>query len=121
MQSVTLTLQSFHGSRVGWGFLASALRRELATAAMLGAGCGCCIGLVVWLWKGAPVMAAAIVVAVAMAMVTAALLGVALPGALRALRHDPRIAAGPIVLALTDFAALMFYFSVASWLLGRVS
>jgi len=121
MQSVTLTLQSFHGSRVGWGFLASALRRELATAAMLGAGCGCCIGSVVWLWKGAPVMAAAVAVAVAMAMVTAALLGVALPGALRALRHDPRIAAGPIVLALTDFAALMFYFSIASWLLERVS
>ena len=50
-------------------------------------------------------------------LVGAALLGVALPGALRAMRRDPRIASGPIVLALTDFLALVFYFNVARWLL----
>jgi Mg/Co/Ni transporter MgtE len=66
-------------------------------------------------------MAAAIVVAVTMAMVTAALLGVVSTWRPGNLRRDPRIAAGPIVLAVTDFAALMFYFSVASWLLEKLS
>jgi magnesium transporter len=62
-------------------------------------------------------VAAVITLTVVMAMTTAALLGVALPGALRAVRRDPRIAAGPIVLAFTDFLALIFYFNVARWLL----
>jgi hypothetical protein len=94
-----------------------ALRRELITAGFLGAGCGAVIGAAVWGWKGAPMVAAVIMLTVAMTVTRAALLGVALPGALRALRRDPRIAAGPIVLALTDFLALIFYFNVARWLL----
>jgi magnesium transporter len=36
---------------------------------------------------------------------------------LRAARADPKIAAGPIVLALTDLATLLFYFTVAGMLL----
>jgi magnesium transporter len=117
MQSVTLTLQNLHGTRADLGFLLRALRREILTAGFLGAGCGAAIGAVVWGWKGAPMVALAIMFTVVMAMTTAALLGVALPGALRALRRDPRIASGPIVLALTDFVTLIFYFNVARWLL----
>jgi magnesium transporter len=117
MQSVTLTLQSLHGARANLRFLLKALQRELITAVLLGAGCGAIIGAVVWGWKGTPRVAAAVMITVTMAMATAALLGVALPGALRAMRRDPRIASGPIVLALTDFVTLIFYFSVAGWLL----
>ena len=117
MQSVTLTLQSLHGRRADLWFLLKVLRRELLTAGSLGAGCGAVVGAIVWGWKGAPMVAAVITLTVTMAMTTAALLGVALPGALRAMRRDPRIAAGPIVLALTDFLALIFYFNVARWLL----
>ncbi len=117
VQSVTLTLQSLHGARADLRFLLKALRRELVTAVLLGAGCGAVLGTVVWAWKGAPRVAAVILVTVTMAMGTAALLGVALPAALRALRRDPRIAAGPIVLALTDFVTLIFYFNVAGWFL----
>ena len=118
MQSVTLTLQNLHGTHADMRFLLKALRRELITAALLGASCGAVTGAIVWVWKGAPLVAAVIMLTVTMAMVTAALLGVALPGALRAMRLDPRIAAGPIVLAFTDFVALIFYFNVARWLLG---
>jgi magnesium transporter len=117
MQSVTLTLQSLHGTRADLRFLLKALRRELVTAVLLGAGCGAVVGAVVWGWKGQPLVAAVVMLTVTMAMATAALFGVALPGALRAMRRDPRIASGPIVLALTDFVALIFYFNVARWLL----
>jgi magnesium transporter len=55
---------------------------------------------------------------IALAMITACLLGVALPAVVRALRVDPRIAAGPIVLATADVATLLFYFNLAGWLLG---
>lgn len=118
MQSVTLTLQRLHGARADVRFLLKALARELVTAVCLGAGCGAVIGAIVWGWKGTPAVAVVIVLTVTMATTTAALLGVALPGALRAMRRDPGIASGPIVLALTDFLALIFYFNVARWLLG---
>jgi magnesium transporter len=36
----------------------------------------------------------------------------------RALKVDPKIASGPIVLATADIATLLFYFTVANWLLG---
>jgi magnesium transporter len=117
MQSVTLTLQNLRGMRADLGFLLKALKRELVTAGFLGVGCGAVVGAVVWGWKGTPMVDAVITLTVVMAMTTAALLGVALPGALRAVRRDPRIAAGPIVLAFTDFLALIFYFNVARWLL----
>jgi magnesium transporter len=50
-------------------------------------------------------------------MITAALLGLAIPTTLHAVRADPKIAAGPIVLALTDLATLLFYFNVAGAML----
>jgi magnesium transporter len=36
---------------------------------------------------------------------------------LHAAKADPKIAAGPIVLALTDLATLLFYFTIAGILL----
>jgi magnesium transporter len=37
------------------------------------------------------------------------------PALLHALRLDPKIAAGPITLALTDIFTLLFYFGLAWW------
>ena len=45
------------------------------------------------------------------------MLGLAVPSSLRLLRLDPRIAAGPIALALADMATLLLYFNAARWLL----
>jgi len=56
--------------------------------------------------------------AITVAMITACLLGVLMPTALRAMKADPKIAAGPIVLALTDLATLLFYFNLAGILMG---
>jgi magnesium transporter len=50
-------------------------------------------------------------------MLMACVFGVLFPTLLRAARADPKIAAGPIVLALTDLATLLFYFTVAGMLL----
>jgi magnesium transporter len=51
-------------------------------------------------------------------MITACLLGIVLRAVLLYLRRDPGIAAGPIVLALTDLATLVFYFNLARLLLS---
>ena len=51
-------------------------------------------------------------------MVFACLLGVAIPAVLRALKADPRIAAGPVVLAAADVVTLLLYFGLGARLLG---
>jgi magnesium transporter len=42
-----------------------------------------------------------------------AVFGLALPNVLRLLRLDPRVAAGPIALALADMVTLLLYLNLA--------
>ena len=109
IQSVTLTLQTLHGRSAALP-AASAVAREFATAALLGAG-------IAGLWQGNLTLFVTILTAITLSMVTASLLGLLLPTLMRALRRDPNIASGPIVLALADLATLMFYFNLAGWML----
>ncbi len=113
MQAVSLTLQRLHAGSLDWSFFAGSLRTELATAVLLGAACGSTVGLVAWAWQGAPAVSLVIAATITLSMTTACLLGVVLPVGLRALRRDPRIAAGPVVLALADVTTLLCYFTLA--------
>jgi magnesium transporter len=113
IQSVTLTLQNMQSGRVHWRQFGRSLVTELLTAALLGIACGCTVGTASWLWKREPLMAAVLATAITASMVTACAFGVVLPTLLRLSRADPKIAAGPIVLAMTDLATLLFYFTVA--------
>ncbi|MCG3138540.1 MAG: Magnesium transporter MgtE [Phycisphaerae bacterium] len=117
MQSMSLTLRNLHGTRVDWGCLWQALRRELIIALLLGVSCGGLVGTIAWGWKGQPLVAGSIAVSIVMAIVTACLLGVLLPMVMRALQADPRIASGPVVLATADALTLLFYFQLSTWLL----
>lgn len=114
MQSVSLTVQALHGERIDWAFLRSALATEAGTAIMLGFGCGVVVASVVWLWQGAALVSLIIAMTITLAMLASCLIGVMLTTALRAMRQDPRIAAGPVVLALADLATLLFYFTFAT-------
>ena len=62
------------------------------------------------LWQYAHNMAAS--------LVTACLFGLAVPSLLHRWKFDPKIAAGPITLALADFFALALYFTSAWLVLG---
>lgn len=118
IQSVTLTLQNLHGDRrFAWLPFLRGVLKEFLTAVLLGLGCGVLVAATAWLWKGEPLVGVALGLAITASMVTASVLGLALPTALHAAKADPKIAAGPIVLALTDLATLLFYFTVAGVLL----
>lgn len=117
IQSLTLTLQNLTDAPINWVMVARGVAKELATAAMLGLGCGSLVGVAAFLWKGDGGVGFVLVLAITLAMITACLLGVLMPTALRAMKADPKIAAGPIVLALTDLATLLFYFNLAGVLL----
>ena len=113
IQSTTITLQSMPRGDVHWGVVFRALRKEVMVALLLGLACGATVGGIAFLWKGIVAVGLAIGLSIATAMVTACLLGVALPATVRAFRGDPRIAAGPVVLAATDLFTLFTYFSLS--------
>jgi len=75
------------------------------------------VGLIVWLWQGAVLAAGVIGGGILLARCAAGFFGLSVPALLHALRLDPKIAAGPVTLALTDICTLLFYFSLAAWLL----
>ncbi len=114
MQALSLTLQSFAEGPFVPKRLFAALWKEFRTAAMLGLACGGVVAGVVIVWRGETVVAAVIFAAIALSMVVAGLLGVAFPAILRVVKADPRIAAGPVVLAVADVATLLFYFGLGA-------
>lgn len=117
IQSMTITIETLHRSAPDLPASLRAVLRELAVSLPLGLALGLLIGLISYAWKHEARVALVLVLAIDLAIVTASLLGVVLPSLVRRLRVDPRIAAGPIVLALTDLCALLFYLSLGAQLL----
>lgn len=115
IQSMTVAIQGLRGAALNFEWYLRNVRRELATAALLGLACGTVVGLIVWLWRGEGLAAITIGSSIVLALGTASLFGLSVPTALHALKLDPKIAAGPITLALTDIFTLLFYFSLATW------
>ncbi len=117
IQSMAVTIQALRSSRPTLEWYLKTLRRELATALLLGASCGALVATIVWLWLGAGWPAVVIGASILTSLVLACLLGLSIPSILHALRLDPKIAAGPLTLALADILTLLFYLSIASLVL----
>jgi magnesium transporter len=117
-QSMSVTIQTLRSATVTWQWFVSAFRREMQTAVLLGLACGAVVSAIVWLWRSDSLAALVIGGSIALSLVTACLFGLGVPSLLHRLKLDPKIAAGPITLALADFFALVFYFTSA-WLVLR--
>jgi magnesium transporter len=117
IQSMTVTIQALRVRQPTFGWYLGALRREVGTSLLLGAGCGLAVGLIVWLWRGAGLAGIAIGSSILLALGAACFFGLTVPAVLHALKLDPKIAAGPVTLALADIFTLLFYFGMATLLL----
>jgi magnesium transporter len=117
VQSMTVTIQALRVTKPTFRWYVGAFRRESGTALLLGIACGTAVGLIVWLWRGAGLPALAIGGSISLALCAACFFGLSVPALLHRLQLDPKIAAGPVTLALTDIFTLMFYFSLAALLL----
>jgi magnesium transporter len=119
MQSMTITLQALSARKIYWKSLIKALRLEFIIALVLGLGGGISVGIIALLWKKQLMATIVIVLSIVFSMISACLLGIIIPALIRRLRIDPKIASGPIVLAVSDVVTLIFYFNLASWLLSH--
>ncbi|MCX7718822.1 MAG: magnesium transporter [Candidatus Sumerlaeaceae bacterium] len=118
VQAMTTTLQHLHHRMPTRQWITRRLTAEALTAGQLGAACGALVAGFAWAWEGHAGVAAAIGASITLAVTTAGLLGVAVPALLHVARRDPRIAAGPVALAMADICTLLFYFHVAQWWLA---
>lgn len=116
-QSIALTIQALRGGRPTLGWYARALRRELATGLLLGAGCGVLVASLVALWDGRAALAVGS--SVALSLAGASLLGLTVPSVLHALRLDPKVAGGPIALALADVLTVLLYLVAGAVLIAN--
>jgi len=117
MQSMSVTIHALRSVNVTWDWLAAAFRRELATAVLLGVSCGFVVCVIAWVWRDDLPAAVVIGGSIALSLVTACAFGLAVPSLLHRFNLDPKIAAGPVTLALADFIALVIYFTSASLVL----
>jgi magnesium transporter len=94
-----------------------ALTKEIAAAFINGAIIGIGTGLVIYLWKGEPVIALAAALAMILTFLVAALAGVLVPLGLRLIRVDPALASAAFVTAVTDTLGFLFFLGIAALLL----
>ncbi len=117
IQSMALTIQALRAFRPTLRWFWESLRHEAGTAILLGAGCGAVVAGLVYAWRGAGLPALAIGGSIVISLCAACIFGLCIPALLHWLKLDPKIAAGPVTLALTDILTLLSYFGLAALLL----
>lgn len=117
MQSMTLTVQNLRSGMPTGAWFRRELLREIGTAVLLGGSCGALVGTVVWLWWGQGMTALVLGASILLAISATCVIGLTVPTVLHASKLDPKVAAGPVTLALADICTLSIYFSLAAMML----
>ncbi len=114
IQSMALSVQALRAVKPSLGWFLRSLRHEAGTALLLGLGCGGLVSLIIYLWRGAGLTAVVIGGSIVCSLTAACLFGITVPALLHWFRLDPKIAAGPVTLALTDIFTLLSYLGLAA-------
>ena len=117
IQSMTVTVQMLKVSQPSLKWYLNRLLREIKVSVLLGVVCGLIVFTVVLLWKQEVLAALVIGSSIVLVEIAAAFWGLSVPALLHRTKLDPKIAAGPITLALTDICTILFYFGLAALVL----
>lgn len=121
MQSMTIILQFLHYKKTPWSEIRKRIIHEWFVAAMLGSTCA--LFLIAYYMIGydanwyPDLSVFAIACSILISMVVGATLGTVFPLILHELQLDPKVAAGPIVLTITDVMTTAVYLGLATWML----
>ncbi len=118
MQAMTITIQRLASREFSWSETMSSLRRELSAAGLMAIGSAIILTSAAMIWKGQWTQALAVGCGVILSIMTACFLGVLVPSLIRAMKIDPKVAAGPIALACTDICTLFYYFNIMNLIAG---
>jgi magnesium transporter len=114
IQSMTVTVQMLNVQAPTIAWFRKAIWKEWVSALYLGGASGVLVGVIVFLWQNDALAAGIIGGSILLSMTAACMIGLLVPTVLHALKLDPKIAAGPITLALADLSTLLIYFTLAT-------
>ena len=115
MQAMALSLQFLHQKSVPWKLVVKRLFVELQGSFLLGITSAVIVGLAYLIFSRDIQPMLAITVSIVLSMLCASVFGVFFPVALHAVSMDPKVAAGPIVLMITDMVATAIYLGGSTW------
>ena len=118
IQSVTIALHGLHRPRISWRRLWQGIRVELSTGLLLSLGCSLLVGVIVMVWQQHWILTMIVAGGILGGITCAASIGWLIPTALRLMKLEPQVAAGPIALALADMVTIIIYFGLARCLVA---
>lgn len=116
-QSMTLTLQRIHLRTEKKKFF-QAFIKEIFVMVLIGLTSGLIVFIISALWKEQIAAPLVIGISISLSVIMAGIWGYSVPQILHKLKLDPKIAAGPITLAITDFTTIFIYLSISSLILN---
>lgn len=120
IQSMTLSLRFLHIRKVYWRQVWRRLFVEGKSSLLLGLTSALIISLFYFAWSEQILPILAIGSSVIVAMMTAALFGGIFPILLHVLHLDPKVAAGPVVLMMSDIITITIYLGLSSLILVQI-
>ncbi len=113
MQSMTMTIHHVVNRKTIWRVMKTLLRKEILTSLLIGTAIGSLMAIIAWLWKGQSTLAIILGISILSSVVMSSIIGVIIPVLVYILRINPKIASGPVVLAIVDTLTLSLFFSLA--------
>lgn len=117
MQSATIVVRNIALGRTTFKDVGWLLQKEISVGIVVGLICGLIVGTTASAWQGSQNLGAAIALSMLFAITVSGLIGSFLPLLFRAIKIDPALASGPIVLATCDIVTLLIYFRLSGILL----
>ena len=113
-QTLTVIVRGIALGELTWANTRQALLKEAAVGLGNGVACGIVAALVVWIWKGDPILGAIIGAAMVINMFVAAIAGTLIPLSLRAMKVDPALASSVFITTLTDVFGFLSFLGLAT-------
>ncbi len=118
MQSMTQSLQFLRKAKISFSFAFKKIIKEWKTVGFLSLTAGLFVGIVSLFWQEGGLASATIGIGIFVSVILSSSFGTFIPIVLHALKLDPKVASGPVVLMFADVLTTLFYLTLASyWLL----
>ncbi len=116
IQSMSLSLQLIYVyDRVKLKRYFKILLKEILVGILLGTSCAVVVFTISFVWKHQIISSVVIGSSIFASVFFAVVIGITIPILMHNVQKDPRIASGPLVLALTDICTILLYFLIAQF------
>jgi len=110
VQSMTVTIKELQYSNLNLKWFFNSFRKEVKSSLLLALSCSLAVLFVIALWMGFSTSILVIAISIFLSVLNASLVGFTIPTFLHGLKLDPKVASGPLTLAITDLCTILIYF-----------